>query len=523
MASVINTNIAATRTHNVYNRNTIKMNEAMTNVATGMRINSAKDGASTWAISEKMRERIRANDQANQNIQNDTAMLKTAQGGIGNTIDILTTLKERVINALNDSNINSDRGAIGTEVLQLVNQIDDNAAKVKFNGRTLLNGDTDNTVGTISGVETKAGVTFSSKVATMSDTATEFTNAVYEAPTAVKAADWRIINDSTGKITSTATSTKLVDLVNSTANANTNKTDSEKKIFKEGDTITLSFTVDGGDPLENTITVGAGTTIGDLMNGLSGNGATVMWNDTATQIISPNAVKTATNGVEGSTWYNAGGATPAVSANNSKTGAGVLTIIGDQGKVLSDVTLTVSGEEDSDIDRNFFLTKLGLSSTTGFNSTSKVYVDPDAQQSGGATTDLTFYIGGEANFGMDISINKMTTGTLLGTDAATFAGYFTSKESLTSNNVLDTIDKALATAMTEQTKLGAYESRLGYASDNLVTMNENLEAADSAMRDSDIAKEMTSYMKYAVLSQASQYMLAQAGQNAFQVLNLLQQ
>ena len=54
-------------------------------------------------------------------------------------------------------------------------------------------------------------------------------------------------------------------------------------------------------------------------------------------------------------------------------------------------------------------------------------------------------------------------------------------------------------------------------------MNENLEAADSVMRDSDIAKEMTQYMKYAVLSQASQYMLAQAGQNAFQVLNLLQQ
>ena len=70
MASIINTNIAATRTHNIYNRNSDYMNTAMTRVATGMKINSAKDGASTWAISEKMRERIRANDQANQNIQN---------------------------------------------------------------------------------------------------------------------------------------------------------------------------------------------------------------------------------------------------------------------------------------------------------------------------------------------------------------------------------------------------------------------------------------------------------------------
>ena len=53
MSSVINTNIAAVRTHNVYNRNNAHMNEALTRVATGMKINSAKDGGSIWAISEE--------------------------------------------------------------------------------------------------------------------------------------------------------------------------------------------------------------------------------------------------------------------------------------------------------------------------------------------------------------------------------------------------------------------------------------------------------------------------------------
>ena len=90
-------------------------------------------------------------------------------------------------------------------------------------------------------------------------------------------------------------------------------------------------------------------------------------------------------------------------------------------------------------------------------------------------------------------------------------------------DAIDTIDKALSAPLKEQTRIGAYETRLGYASDNLTTMNENMEASDSNYRDSDIAKDMVQYMKYSVLSQASQYMLSQASQNAFSVLNLLQQ
>ena len=70
----------------------------------------------------------------------DSALVKTAQGGIGNTIDVLKTLKERLINAANDSNTNTDRSTISTEIQQLVDQIDDNVAKVKFNGRFLLDG-----------------------------------------------------------------------------------------------------------------------------------------------------------------------------------------------------------------------------------------------------------------------------------------------------------------------------------------------------------------------------------------------
>ena len=87
---------------------------------------------------------------------------------------------------------------------------------------------------------------------------------------------------------------------------------------------------------------------------------------------------------------------------------------------------------------------------------------------------------------------------------------------------LTAIDKAISTALSTGTKLGSVETRLGYTADNLSTQIENLAASDSAIRDADMAKEMTDYMKYIVLSQASEYMLAQAGQNSSAVLNLLQ-
>ena len=83
-------------------------------------------------------------------------------------------------------------------------------------------------------------------------------------------------------------------------------------------------------------------------------------------------------------------------------------------------------------------------------------------------------------------------------------------------------DTALNRALEEQTKIGALENRLGYTADNITTATENVQASESAIRDADMAKEMSDFMKWSVLGQASQLMLAQAGQNAYSVLQLLQ-
>ena len=104
-----------------------------------MKINSAADDASGYAISERMRVQIRGLDQANQNTQNGSSMMKVAEGAVSSTVDILKSLKEKAINAASDTNTDSDRQTIQKELNQSIDQIDDNA-NVTYNGKYLVDG-----------------------------------------------------------------------------------------------------------------------------------------------------------------------------------------------------------------------------------------------------------------------------------------------------------------------------------------------------------------------------------------------
>lgn len=425
MSAVINTNMAAIRTHGVYNRNNTEMNAAMTRVATAQKVNSVRDNASDWAISEKIRERVRSLNQANQNVQNDTAMMKTASGALGNTIDIIKTLKERAINAANDSNQDSDRTKIQAEVKQLLDQIDKNA-EVKFNGKALIDGSASEKVANA----TKQATLYAGTDSKMEDSGIGATG-----------------NDVTAKLT-----WKDASGVEKTATAiGIAKSKKISEILSDG-----TWTGDA-----RTFTLAAVTANADITGLTTEDGSTLKQSSVA--------------GV-----------------------AAIASSAGTAGK-FSDVKLEITGGT-------------GVTATS-FSFSTVLQSAKDANPNG---SPLSFQYGDDTNSVMDITIANMdSTGLgLSGINVSTKAG---------AKSAMSTIDDALATALEQQTNLGSIETRLGYTADNLSTQIENLEASDSAIRDADMAKEMTNYMKYAVLSQASQYMLAQAGQNAFQVLNLLQQ
>ena len=139
MAMVVKNNMSAVSTLNTLNKNSSALAKSLQKVSSGMKINSAADDASGYAISERMRVQIRGLDQANSNTQNGTSMMKVAEGAVSSTVDILKTLKEKVINAANDSNTDSDRATIQKELDQSIDQINDNA-NVTFNGKYLVDG-----------------------------------------------------------------------------------------------------------------------------------------------------------------------------------------------------------------------------------------------------------------------------------------------------------------------------------------------------------------------------------------------
>lgn len=124
--------------------NTLNMNygravKSANQVATGNKINSAKDNASYYAIGKRMDVKIGSLGQATSNVQTGNSMLNVASGAMDNTLEILTTLKEKAIAAANSTAKDSDRATIQKEFNQYLDQINDNSM-VSYNGKYLLNG-----------------------------------------------------------------------------------------------------------------------------------------------------------------------------------------------------------------------------------------------------------------------------------------------------------------------------------------------------------------------------------------------
>ena len=147
MAMVVKNNMPAKQTLNKLNKNSKALSKSLKKVASGMKINSAADDASGFSISEKMRVQIRALDQANDNTQNASSLLRVADGALSSTVDIMRTMKEKAINAANDTNTDEDRAIIQKELDQFIDQVNDNA-NITFNGRYIFDGGADKTYST---------------------------------------------------------------------------------------------------------------------------------------------------------------------------------------------------------------------------------------------------------------------------------------------------------------------------------------------------------------------------------------
>ena len=125
------------------NKNISQASSRLAKLASGAKINGAADGAADFAISQKMQVRIRALAQDSNNVHNGMALLNVAMGGVQEQINLMKYVKERVLDAANDSNSDLDRMTIQKEInscFETINQIacesaDYNKHKVLHGGK----------------------------------------------------------------------------------------------------------------------------------------------------------------------------------------------------------------------------------------------------------------------------------------------------------------------------------------------------------------------------------------------------
>ena len=579
MAMVVKNNMTAINTLNTLNKNSSALSKSLQKVSSGMKINSAADDASGYAISERMRVQIRSLDQANQNTQNGSSMMKVAEGAVSSTVEILKTLKEKAVNAANDSNTDSDRQTIQKELDQSIDQINDNA-NVTFNGKYLVDGSknskgnatytvlTNQSLSTDTAYDTKltdlkarsgdsleivdtdkvtvsyvqAGktydVTFDAKGATLRDI---FTNAEnIDASSQIFASNSnKSVSASLGGNKTTlkeaqdaAYGTGKIDLANADGGAAKTAADLVKDTLVKA---IASYNDDNKDAkidfekFGNTVKDTNDKTKADLNNVTTVVGKIDFLKTLSEDENIANAMAKSTDiktAVETYDKYVA--AEKAIdNVNTALVSSATVGIdaAGDKvttasGKVGISITANKEGIGGQISGLNISITDSKGNVKKSANAALDAFSETVRAQNKSDDNAITLQVGAAANQSIKVGLTDMRAEALglKGADGTTLNISTQGK----ANAAINVLDNAIQKALDQQTTIGSVESRLEYTSSNLTTASENVQASESTIRDADMAKEMTNYTKNNVLLQAAQSMLAQAKQSSSNVLSLLQ-
>jgi len=133
MALRIYHNVAAMTAQRYLAVNTLELNKSLERLSSGLRINRAADDAAGLAISQSMRAQIAGMQQANRNAANAISLIQTAEGAMNTVHDILTRIRELVVQAADESITSDNRTEIKDEVTALINEIERIADSTEFN------------------------------------------------------------------------------------------------------------------------------------------------------------------------------------------------------------------------------------------------------------------------------------------------------------------------------------------------------------------------------------------------------
>ncbi len=563
-------NIMAMSAYRNYTNNVSAMKKNLEKLSSGYKINRAGDDAAGLAISEKMRAQITGLETAQKNAKDGISLVQTAEGALTEVHDMLNRMVELATMSANGTYDNeTDRFQLQKEMDQLRDEIDRIADSANFNGIKLLNGDMDG-AGTevvnvvtvtavadgdqsgaagaagvysfdvkdfeISGAGTAATATLSINIGGATVTATVALTDGKASAASVAAAIATAVSGGTSVTIANAAYTVTVDGTKITVTQQKAPTSTNQLMTSANMKVTITSSVGNGNnswdqglhvdtpaaiEAMNKVAQGKFTLTADMVK--DGNKLTIGGTE-YTFKVGKDGKATGDNVIDLSK-YEEGDAdllkkageelSKLVNSNKSSKfdvttqGDGVITLTERKGQVDYGTEWDLKGGAGTAPDGSWDANVKGdaHSGVVTFTST----------QAGDPTKGLTLQIGDTADHWNKLKVNIQDMHCdSLDIDSISIADQDSAAVAI------DKIKAAINTVSDVRGTLGATQNRLDHTINNLSVMTENIQDAESTIRDVDVAEEMMAYTKNNILIQSAQAMLAQANQVPQGVLQLLQ-
>ena len=484
-------NIAALNSYRNLTGNNNAVSKNLEKLSSGYRINRAGDDAAGLAISEKMRAQITGLNTAQKNAQDGVSLVQTAEGALTEVHSMLNRMVELADQSANGTYDNAvDRANLQKEITSLKSEIDRIADSTNFNGINLLDGSLSTTkldlgAGMIGGQATTAkeiaatGATSEISVtANGADTNEQTLTIEYkDAEGKSHSVEVKYMNDTDKN----KVAQNIFDAVSKNSELSSVF---DMKLATDKVEFTSKVTGTGGASITDVKTTANNGNV-DEGGRTDGENAKVQTQNAGADIQAGDKIT-----LNGKTYEFVTDASQKVS-----DGATAVVVGADKNATLANLNKEL---ESAGIEAEFLNNDLVFSATKNGSG-------------------LTLQIGDtSADFNqMTVTVGDMH-GAALGIadiDISTQAG---------AKAAVDKIKEAINSVSSTRGDLGAIQNRLEHTINNLSVTAENMTAAESRIRDVDMANEMMAYTKNNILVQSSQAMLAQANQIPQGVLQLLQ-
>jgi flagellin len=477
---------------------------AIERLSSGLRINRASDDSAGLAVSEKLKNQVRGLNQAQRNAQDAVSLLQTAEGALNETHSLLARMRELAVQSANDTLSNNDRAHLQNEVNQLVSEIDRIAASTQYNKIALLNKDSAVTLHN-SGDALQFHIGANTNLVSGAASTSSGDNALQFSIGAARSQDLGDV--------------KLLSELGVTGSIEKTFTVGVSTIKYNPSVDTVFDVRDAINDASGTSGVTASVTGGKLV--LASNASFTITGDTGNLV--------------SALGLPAAGATGSISGSSTVadvTGATGSFYIDDN--IGTPATVNYSGTMTLDALASAMQTALRATSETTATVTvvggafqfqnvvsNNVILDPATPTEFGITSPLL--VGTTTASTMVTIRNTASSSTLTGVTSISSStdGTLDVASQTSANASISLLDAAIEDVSTSRGQIGSMQNRLESVINSLGVASENTAAANSRIRDADVAQAVSEMTRTQILQQATMAVLAQANQSPQSVLQLL--